>query len=73
MEQSHSYETDSHSPSQEMSHLLWNLKAHYRDQKSPPLFSNLSQMNPVHNFPPYFPMSSLSLTKYHYTEKYPVL
>jgi hypothetical protein len=49
------YEADSHSPSQEFPLLLWNPKIHCRFHKSHPLLRILSQMNPTHLFPPYFP------------------
>jgi hypothetical protein len=54
MEQS-SGEADSHSTSQEIPHLLWNLKVRYRVHNSAPLVPILSQMNPDHTFPPNFP------------------
>jgi hypothetical protein len=47
-------EADNHSPNQEILRFLLSLKVHYRLHKSPPLSPNLSQMNPVHTFPPCF-------------------
>jgi hypothetical protein len=40
------------SASHEILHLLWNPKIHYYVHKSPPLILILSQMSPVHTFPP---------------------
>jgi len=54
MQESPSWKSISHSASQKISLLLWNPKAHYRGHKNPSLVPILSQMNPVHTFPPYF-------------------
>jgi hypothetical protein len=51
MEQRPSWEANSHSANQETPCPLWYPKVHYRVHKSPVV----SQMNPVHTFPPYFP------------------
>jgi hypothetical protein len=55
MEQSPSSEVNNHSASQGIPRLLRNPKVHFRVRKSPPLISIMSQMNPVHNLPRYFP------------------
>jgi hypothetical protein len=44
----------SHLASQGIPRLLWSPKIHYHVQRSPPLLPLLSQMRPLHNFPPYF-------------------
>jgi hypothetical protein len=45
----------SHSISQEIYRLLRKPNTHYRFHKTPPLDPILSQTNPVHNFPAWFP------------------
>jgi hypothetical protein len=50
MEQSHSWEANSHWASQEIHHLLWNPKVYHHVHKSPPLLPALDQMFPIHTF-----------------------
>jgi hypothetical protein len=61
MEQSPSWEADSHSASQEIPLLLWSLKVLYRVYKSSSPVPILSHENPVHTFPPYFPKISSNI------------
>jgi hypothetical protein len=55
VKQSLSWEASSHTASQEIQHILWNLKRHYWVHKGPPLF-------PVHTLPPYFPKIDSNIT-----------
>jgi hypothetical protein len=62
MEQSTSWEADSHSANQEIPRLLWNPKVYYRFRNVPPQVPILSQMHPVCTFPPYFPKIHSNIT-----------
>jgi hypothetical protein len=54
MEQSPSWESNSHSASQEIPRLLWKPKVHYRVHRSRQLAPVMILMNPVHTLPNYF-------------------
>ena len=48
MEHSPSWETNQFSASQEIPHIVWNPKVHYRIHNSPPHLPVMSHINPIH-------------------------
>jgi hypothetical protein len=54
MEKSPSWEANRFAASQEIPHILWNPKVHYRIHKYPPPISILSQLSPIHSPTSYF-------------------
>jgi hypothetical protein len=54
MEQSPSWEANRFAGSQEIPHILWNLKVHYHIHKCPPTAPILNPINPVHTPTSYF-------------------
>jgi len=55
MEQSHSWEANSHSANQEIPRLSWNMKVYCHVHNSLPSIPNLGHMHPVHTLTTYFP------------------
>jgi len=61
MKHSLSSEANIQPADQEIPRLICNPKVHYRVQKSAPHVFALSQMHPVHNFPPCFPKTYFNI------------
>ena len=53
MQQSSSWEANRFSATQEIPHILWKPKVHYRIHNSPPRVPTPSQIDPVHAPIPY--------------------
>jgi hypothetical protein len=53
MKKSPSWEANKFSASQEIPHILWKLKVHYRIHNSPPPVPILRQIDSVHAFIPF--------------------
>jgi hypothetical protein len=49
MEQSPCWEANTQADSQEILHMFWNVKVHYRVHKDTPLLTIVRQMHPVPN------------------------
>jgi hypothetical protein len=54
MDKNTSWVANSSLASQEISHILWNLKVHCRAHNSPSLVRNLNKIKPFHTLPFYF-------------------
>ena len=64
MEQSHFWQANNFSASQEIPRILWNPKVHYRIHKCPPTFPILSQLDPVHDPSSHFKSAVLFIGRF---------